>query len=177
MTVIELGCGLRKAEGAIGLDINPRSDADVLCDLESGNLPLRDSSVDKVLACDVLEHVDNFVAVVEEIWRILKPGGILEVSAPFMSSVNYFSDPTHRRAFTSMSFDYFISGTNASRYRYSDVEFELLSVEYDKYEYDSRSFLNRMILKWANANKQRYESRYAFLFPVYQIYFELRVIK
>jgi hypothetical protein len=53
----------------------------------------------------------------------------------------------------------------------------LLSVEYDKYEYDSRSFLNRMILKWANANKQRYESRYAFLFPVYQIYFELRVIK
>ena len=177
MTVIELGCGLRKAEGAIGLDINPRSDADVLCNLDSGNLPFRDSSIDKVLACDVLEHVDNFVAVVEDIWRILKPGGILEVSAPFMSSVNYFSDPTHRRAFTSKSFDYFIKGTTSSEYRYSDAEFLLNSVEYEKNEYECRHFINRMIIRWANNNMEKYERRYAFIFPVYQIYFELQAVK
>lgn len=177
MTVIELGCGLRKAEGAIGLDINPRSDADVLCNLDFGNLPFRDSSVDKVLAYDVLEHVDNFVAVVEDIWRILKPGGILEVSAPFMSSVNYFSDPTHRRAFTSKSFDYFIKGTTSSEYRYSDTEFLLNSVEYEKNEYECRHFINRMIIRWANNNMEKYERRYAFIFPVYQIYFELQAVK
>jgi ubiquinone/menaquinone biosynthesis C-methylase UbiE len=177
MTTIELGCGLRKAEGVIGLDINPRSDADILCDLNTGIIPFGDNSVDKVLAYDVLEHVEDFIAVVEEIWRILKPGGVLDVSAPFMSSVNYFSDPTHRRAFTSKSFDYFIKGTLPSEYRYSDAEFIMKSVEYEKKEYECRHFLNRMIIKWANNNKDKYERRFAFIFPIYQIYYELEAIK
>lgn len=177
LKVLELGCGLNKTPGAVGLDVNPRSHADVIHDLDQPPYPFTDSEFDKIICRDVLEHVDNFIGVMEEIWRLGKPGGKVEISAPFMSSVNFFSDPTHRRAFTSRSFDYFIPGTQTFRYQYSPARFKVLSVEYDKHEYEHRKGLNLWLLKWANKNKEQYENRFAFIFPVYQIYFELEVVK
>ena len=177
MLTIELGCGKNKHEGVIGFDINPRSDADMLGDLRAPFLPLQDNVCDRVLCFDVLEHVPDLIHVMEEVWRISKNGAIIEVSCPFMSSVNYFTDPTHLRAFTSRSFDYFIEGTPESSYAYSDARFEMLSVEYDKGQLDKRNRLHAWLLKWANKNKEKYENRYAFLYPLYQIDFLLKVVK
>jgi hypothetical protein len=92
-----------------------------------------------------------------------------------MSSVNYFSDPTHRCAFTSRSFDYFIPGTDA--YGYSLAQFRFISVEYDKFDREKRRWHHRCLLDRANRNKKTYEDRYAFLYQVFQIYFELEVVK
>jgi 2-polyprenyl-3-methyl-5-hydroxy-6-metoxy-1,4-benzoquinol methylase len=175
--VLELGCGKDKTPGAIGLDINPCSNADIIHNLDHFPYPFGDNEFDKIICKDVLEHVENFVKVMEEIWRIAKPGARIEVAAPFMSSVNFFSDPTHKRAFTSRSFDYFMPGTQASKYQYSSARLKVLSVQYDKYEYEHRKGLNLWLLKWANRHKERYENRFAFIFPVYQIYFELEVVK
>ena len=33
------------------------------------------------------------------------------------------------------------------------------------------------MLDWANRNKEHYENRYAFLYPLYNIFFDLRVVK
>lgn len=175
--ILELGCGFEKTPGAIGLDINPRSAADVIHDLDQFPYPFADNQFDRIICRDVLEHVNSFVRAVEEIWRIGRPGASVEISGPFMSSVNYFSDPTHRRAFTSRSFDYFIEGTKSVNYQYSLARFRLLSVEYDKFELQHRRGLNRWLLKWANRNKEKYENRYAFIYPVYTIYFELAIVK
>ncbi|MBE0435325.1 MAG: methyltransferase domain-containing protein [Methylomicrobium sp.] len=177
MVVIELGCGNAKTPGAIGVDMNPRSQADVLHNLDSFPYPFENNVADRIICHDVLEHLDNFVQAVEEIWRIGKPGCDVIISGPFMSSVNYHSDPTHRRAFTSRSFDYFIRGTEASKYAYSDAAFDLMSVEYDPDQLEIRQGLHLWLLKWANRNKVKYENRYAFIYPIYQIYFELKVIK
>lgn len=176
MKVLELGCGMTKTPGAVGLDVNPRVQPDVLHDLNRFPYPFADGEFDRVIMNDVLEHVDDFVRVVEEVCRITKPGAILEISGPFMSSTNFYSDPTHRRAFTSRSFDYFIEGTAACRYNYSHARLKLLSVEYDKFEYPHRRGLGLWLLRWANSHKVAYENRYAFIFPVYQIYFELMVL-
>lgn len=175
--ILELGCGSEKTPGAIGVDINPQSAADVIHDLDQFPYPFADSEFDRIICREVLEHVNAFVPAVEEIWRIGKPGARVEVSGPFMSSVNYFSDPTHRRAFTSRSFDYFIEGTRALNYRYSHARFRLLSVEYDKFELQHRRGISRWLLNWANRNKEKYENRFAFIYPVYTIYFELAVVK
>ena len=94
-----------------------------------------------------------------------------------MSSVNYFSDPTHRRSFTSRSFDYFIKDAERRRYFYSPVEFELLSVEYDPDQVKVRQGFHLWMLRWANKNKKKYEDRYAFIYPVYQIHFLLKILK
>ncbi|MBM3775223.1 MAG: class I SAM-dependent methyltransferase, partial [Acidobacteria bacterium] len=55
--MLDVGCGLRKQAGAIGIDRNPSSRADVLCDLDRFPYPFRDQSFDRVLAIHVIEHL------------------------------------------------------------------------------------------------------------------------
>lgn len=47
-------------------------------------IPVRDNYFDAILCIAVLEHVINPVEVVKELTRVLKPGGLLVVSVPFM---------------------------------------------------------------------------------------------
>ncbi len=57
-----------------------------------GRFPLDDSVFDNVLLFNVLEHVFNTRNVLEEIRRILKPGGKLFGAVPFLH--RYHKDPT-----------------------------------------------------------------------------------
>jgi SAM-dependent methyltransferase len=176
-TIIEFGCGNAKTPGAIGVDINPRSAADVLHDMNVFPYPFESSIADRIICHDVLEHVDHFIPTVEELWRIGKNGCHIEVTAPFMSSVNYHSDPTHRRAFTSRSFDYFIDGTEVHRHAYSTATLRLDSVAFDPLLLPLRKHFDRWLLKMANRHKKIYEERFAFIYPVHQIHFDLTVVK
>ena len=45
-------------------------------------LPLADASVDAVIASEILEHIPNYLLVLAEIKRVLKPGGRLCISVP-----------------------------------------------------------------------------------------------
>ena len=177
MVIIDLGCGNSKVPGTIGVDFNPRTQADINHNLNEFPYPFEDNYADQIICNDVLEHVDDFVKVVEEIWRIGKSGCEIKITGPFMSSVNYYSDPTHKRSFTSRSLDYFIKDSDRRKYSYSPVEFELLSVEYDPDQMKVRRGFHLWMLNWANKNKKKYEDRYAFIYPVYQIHFLLKILK
>jgi SAM-dependent methyltransferase len=175
--VLELGCGFSKTPGAFGVDIIPGSQADLIHDLNKYPYPLGDSEWDRVICLDVLEHVDDVVKTVEEIWRVCRAGALVEISAPFMSSVHYHTDPTHKRAFTSRSFDYFCPGRPLHRYGYSKASFELIDCEYDRGALGHRRGIAKFLTAWANRHKDRYEERYAFIYPMLQINFSLRTIK
>lgn len=176
LRILELGCGFNKTPGAFGVDVIPESQADLIHDLNLFPYPLEDNTWDRIICLDVLEHVEDVVRTVEEIWRIAKPGALVEISGPFMSSVHYHTDPTHRRAFTSRSFDYFCPGRPLHRYGYSKATFELLGCVYDKGA-PGRRGLAGLITRWANRNKDRYELRYAYIYPMLQINFTLRALK
>jgi SAM-dependent methyltransferase len=45
-------------------------------------LPFADQSFDRVICAEVLEHVPDYAAMLAEIGRVLKPGGVLAVSVP-----------------------------------------------------------------------------------------------
>jgi SAM-dependent methyltransferase len=51
-------------------------------------IPLKDKSVDGVVVQAVLEHVLNPQSVVDEIYRVLRPGGLVYADTPFMQQVH-----------------------------------------------------------------------------------------
>jgi ubiquinone/menaquinone biosynthesis C-methylase UbiE len=53
------------------------------------NIPVDDGKFDNVLCTEVLEHVPDPVAVFKELVRVLKPGGQLIITAPFMSLTHF----------------------------------------------------------------------------------------
>ena len=56
------------------------------CDLHADieNMPFEDESFDAVICLEVLEHVANPFRAVKEIARVIKPGGILMLTTPFL---------------------------------------------------------------------------------------------
>ncbi len=104
---VELGCGARKMPGTIGLDVVALLGVDVIADMERG-LPFRDNSIDELHAYHVLEHIDDLLGLVVEIWRVLRGGGRLHLKVPHAASpVNAWKDPTHRHALSIATFAYF----------------------------------------------------------------------
>ena len=103
---MDIGCGPKKRARAIGLDRRPDKGVDILCDLEHP-LPLADEIAHEVHAHHVLEHVRNLVQLMEEIYRVCRPGAIVHVSGPYYTSRGAFRDPTHVRFLAEDTFQYF----------------------------------------------------------------------
>ena len=62
---------------------------DYCCD--ALNIPMAKEYYDTVLMCELLEHVENPFDVLKEATRVLKPGGILIITIPFL--IAYHPDP------------------------------------------------------------------------------------
>lgn len=66
------------------LDINPNSKADYIVDICNNNQNIiPDNFFDVVICTEVLEHTNNPFLAVKELYRIIKPNGILAASTPF----------------------------------------------------------------------------------------------
>jgi SAM-dependent methyltransferase len=111
---LNLGCGChpftdetdRGQRVWINLDRVPGW-ADVICELGTETIPLPSDSVDCVFASHVLEHIPDLIHAMREIHRVLVPGGHLVAATPYASSDGAWDDPTHCRAFTQNSWQYF----------------------------------------------------------------------
>jgi predicted SAM-dependent methyltransferase len=116
---LDIGCGSKKLTGAIGMDILSLPTVDVVCDVNNTPWPFTDNTFDLVFLNHCLEHVNDVVATLEEIHRILKPGGRVVIQVPYFRCVDAYNDPTHKHFFTSLTLDYFIAHTKLSKYHYS----------------------------------------------------------
>ncbi|MBC7249757.1 MAG: class I SAM-dependent methyltransferase [Anaerolineae bacterium] len=91
------------------IDIAPTRNPDVVCDV--CHVPFPENSFERVFLMEVLEHVYDPAQALAEIYRVLKPGGVLIFSVPFVF-------PLHDRPF-----DYF---------RFTKHGIELLLRNYDQ---------------------------------------------
>lgn len=70
-------------------DVVPGEHVDIIGDAHKP--PFADNAFDTVISTQMLEHVEKPWAVIAEIRRILKPGGLCILTAPFM--IPYHADP------------------------------------------------------------------------------------
>lgn len=127
MRILDVGCGVKKAPNAIGIDRNPASAADVLCDLDHFPYPFADNSFDRLRAVHVIEHVDNVIRTMEEFHRLVRGGGRVHLVTPHYTDFSSFCDPTHRWHLNSFSFRYFGEDHGGFGY-YSTARFREISV-------------------------------------------------
>jgi len=108
---LNLGCGFQKLEGFVNVDISDISEPDVKHDLMQFPWPFETSSVDHIVAKDILEHVgnssDDFIAVIKEMYRVSANGAAWEVQFPHHRSDLAYDDPTHIRRLTQTTFKMF----------------------------------------------------------------------
>ncbi len=90
--VLDLGCGykpfkllLPKFEEYVGIDFSHEdAEPDIILDLNKDNIPFPDKYFDLVIISEVLEHLYNYENCLKEAVRVLKNGGLMYVSSPFM---------------------------------------------------------------------------------------------
>jgi hypothetical protein len=94
---LDFGCGKNKAEGFKGVDIIDFSGVDFVIDLRK-SWPWKDDSVAEARASHFIEHLtaNERVRFVNELYRILVPGGKCLLIIPHWASCRAYGDPTHQ---------------------------------------------------------------------------------
>lgn len=127
---LNLGCGNDIRLDCINLDFKKwREGIDIAWDLEKTPLPFKDNEFNEIISLNNLEHITNFIPLVRELHRILKPSGKLSIVVPHYASFLTYLDPTHKRGFSLHTFDYFTSKTPMEFYfdfKFSSVKSRLL---------------------------------------------------
>ena len=121
--VLDIGCGTNKIVGAIGMDMNPRTAADLIHDLNDLPYPFADNEFDEVIGRHVIEHVREPMAVMCELHRITRCGGVVKLVAPHWTNPDFATDLTHRNHLNSYSFRNFTNEKAVFPF-YTDVRFK-----------------------------------------------------
>lgn len=128
---VDLGCGKLK-KGRIGIDRHPAPGVNIVMDLDSGwvwsvadapgidapvpegeailsrDLPFADSSIESIISHHALEHIgEGFIRLIDDVYRVLKSGGIFYAITPLFPSHTAVSDADHKRYFMDTTWDAF----------------------------------------------------------------------
>lgn len=105
---LQIGCGKSHIDNYINLDISNACNPDLQCDIRKG-LPFEDNKFEEVLANGILEMIhpnEEFMFVLNEIWRVLKSDGHLVGQVPSIDQRVLGLDPFDKRWFKEETFDY-----------------------------------------------------------------------
>uniref|UniRef100_UPI0040489A18 class I SAM-dependent methyltransferase n=1 Tax=Polynucleobacter sp. TaxID=2029855 RepID=UPI0040489A18 len=104
---INLGAGNDIRSGYVNHDMVGLEGIDVVHDLNSYPWPWPSNSATELVIRDVLEHLDELIPALEEVHRILIPGGVAHVKVPYWNGWSRHADPTHKRGFHELTFHFF----------------------------------------------------------------------
>jgi len=119
-TIVDLGAGDQHLKKSIenreikyiGLDIDELN-------FETDTLPLEDNSIDIAISLAVLEHLNDPSIFLREVYRTLKPGGLIYLSTPNFRSCykTFYNDFTHVRPYTPESIEALLNAFEYSNAR------------------------------------------------------------
>jgi SAM-dependent methyltransferase len=175
--VLHLGSGSKRLPGATTVDVLSLPGVDIVHDLDVTPWPFADNEFSVVYAHNVLEHLNNQIAVMEEIHRVLKPGGHAVIAVPHFRCVDAWSDPTHRHFYTAASMDSFLdTETSAGGYGYTTKRFTRRGFWFG-WPQPSRNPLVRLFKRFIRKHPYFYDQYLSFVFPVDILVWELEAKK
>ena len=99
---LDIGCGKRKKQGFIGIDIDKDSDADIIASVL--DLPFNTNSVDEIYSSHLVEHFnpEEVKKFFSEIYRVLKKGNhaSLKVDTDWTKNRLLRKDLTHKHRYS-----------------------------------------------------------------------------
>lgn len=109
---LNLGCGWKRLEGYINVDNSMLFAPDEVVDLNH-IWPWPSNSIDEIVASHVIEHLRlSPVDVMQNLYRVLRPGGKAIITVPHPRSDDFLNDPTHRQAYMPATFEFFSKKIN-----------------------------------------------------------------
>jgi len=178
---LDLGCGPRKrGPDYIGVDARDHEAVDVVGDVFDVLASIPDASIAYVFSSHFMEHVDRIPPLIQELGRVLAPGGKLETIVPHFSNPYYYSDVTHRTAFGIYSMAYFAVGSHFRRQvpMYAQPAlFQLNSVKLvfkAPRPFYGRYAINKVVERIVNSSraaKEFYEGVASYWIPCYELRF------
>jgi predicted SAM-dependent methyltransferase len=141
---LDLACGQAKQEGYFGLDIAKGEKVDAVVDLEQFPWPIESESAEDIFCSHYIEHTPDLIKFMNEVYRILKPGGKIKIIAPYYNSIRCWQDPTHKRAISEATFLYY----NKEWRTNNKLDHYPIDCDFDyTYGYD-------MAVEWANRSEE-----------------------
>lgn len=105
MTKLNLGCCDALIAGYVNVDLVALPGVTV-ADL-SKPWPWEDSTIEHIRAWHIIEHLPDKLQTMNEMWRVLQPGGTAEIAVPTTHGVGAWQDPTHVSFWNERSFLYY----------------------------------------------------------------------
>jgi SAM-dependent methyltransferase len=172
--ILDIGCGKRKIEpGAFGIDASPDSDADKVWNLDEYPWPLDDAQFERIHMSHVIEHLEDPMRAMAEVYRVAQDGADVIVVTPHFSSHNSYIDPTHKRHLAAASFEYF-GGRDFPSFSTPPFRFEIVEL---RITFGGNLVLDNLGRLLARASLKWYERHAAWTFPAQDIHCRLRVRK
>jgi len=141
-------------------------------DLNKFPYPFEDNTFDEVIIYHVLEHLEDVVKVMNELWRICKKDAIIDLKLPYFSGTLANTDPTYKHRFSYRTFEHFEFGAD-----YFDMmnkaNFKIVS---RKIVFSDSKFL-RVFNFIPNIYPKVYERFFAYILPSQSLQVKLKVVK
>jgi ubiquinone/menaquinone biosynthesis C-methylase UbiE len=165
---LNLGCGHKKKEGFLGIDLFRCDAVDVVADL-TANLPFRDSSIEEILLDNVIEHILYIPLLMKEIHRICRNGALVTIITPHFASHASWRDPTHIHHLSYVSMSHFEKKETS---HYTGGGFQVI---WRKLSFGGiLGNIGRLIF-WVSPKE--YEANFCFVFRPSTLTFILKVVK
>lgn len=176
MKRLNLGCGRDIKKDWINLDISKLPGVDVVHDINKLPLPFQNNEFDYILCNDILEHVE-YIPIMKELYRILKIDGVIEIRVPHFTSRYNFMDPTHKKLFSFLLFDFFVENSIHNRDYYFDFHFNkriYSKITFDKGLYFF-NYLMEPLVNCCEKSKKLFEATFlSRIFPAANIIIKLK---
>jgi len=125
MNKLHLGCGEDYKDGYLNVDFHNHFKVDMVFNLNQFPYPFENSRFDEIIAFHVLEHLNDPFTVMKELYRIIKPEGILHIKVPHFS--RGFTHTEHKAGFDVTFPQYFNPGFTKSGYY--GVNFKIIKMK------------------------------------------------